>query len=95
MFFNDKECSRFSIRDPFFSPLSLNNATDCCLNFAFYGLWNGYKCGLVYEIPCRDCDAVYVGETGRNLNTRKKITREGCERDELTKVRLMSTRSNL
>ena len=53
------------------------------------------KCGLVYEIPCRDCDAVYVGETGRILNTRKKRTREGCERDEPTKVRFMSTYCNL
>ena len=30
------------------------------------------KCGLVYEILCRDCDAVYVGETRRSLNTRKR-----------------------
>ena len=29
-------------------------------------------CGLVYEISCRDCDTIYVGETGCSLNTRKK-----------------------
>ena len=27
--------------------------------------------GLVYQISCRDCDAVYIGETGRSLKTRK------------------------
>ena len=25
---------------------------------------------LVYEIPCNDCDFVYIGQTKRNLNTR-------------------------
>ena len=24
----------------------------------------------VYKIPCKDCDKVFVGQTGRNLNTR-------------------------
>ena len=30
------------------------------------------KRGLVYQISCRDCIAVYVGETGRSVRTRKQ-----------------------
>ena len=29
------------------------------------------KRGLVYQISCRDCNAVYVGETGRSVRIRK------------------------
>ena len=30
------------------------------------------KRGLVYQISCRDYNAVYVGETGRSVRTRKR-----------------------
>ena len=26
---------------------------------------------LVYQIPCRDCDSVYIDETGHSLDSRK------------------------
>ncbi len=29
-------------------------------------------CRVVYSIPCMDCNSVYVGETGRNLEKRLK-----------------------
>ena len=28
------------------------------------------QCGLIYKIPCKNCDNFYVGETGRSLSTR-------------------------
>ena len=30
------------------------------------------KKGVVYKVPCLDCDGAYIGETGRNL--RKRLT---------------------
>ena len=28
--------------------------------------------GIVYKIPCKDCDQVYIGETGRPFSVRKR-----------------------
>ena len=30
------------------------------------------KKGVVYEVPCGECEQVYIGETGRNLKERLK-----------------------
>ena len=38
------------------------------------------KSNVVYKINCRDCDASYVGETGRALKTRVSEHRRGVEK---------------
>ena len=31
---------------------------------------NSKKKGVIYEVPCKDCPCVYIGETGRTLEKR-------------------------
>lgn len=35
-------------------------------------LKNINKCNIIYKIDCKNCDASYVGQTGRQLQTRVK-----------------------
>ena len=46
------------------------------------------KSGLVYQISCRDCDALYVGETGRSLETRKREHIDAVKNFDLKKSAL-------
>jgi hypothetical protein len=38
--------------------------------------------GVVYEVPCADCNGVYIGETGRNLKMRLKEHRYAVRRQD-------------
>ena len=44
------------------------------------------KCGVVYHIPCQDCDKYYIGETSRSLGTRLK-EHLATERTTITAIR--------
>ena len=44
------------------------------------------KSGLVYQISCRDCDAVYIGETDRSLETRKREHIDAVKNFDLKKI---------
>ena len=41
------------------------------------------KRGAVYEIPCADCDSVYIGETGRSLKDRIKEHKYAVNRGDM------------
>ena len=43
------------------------------------------KLGVVYEIDCAECDAKYVGQTGRNLSQRVKEHRTATEKGQILK----------
>ena len=44
------------------------------------------KAGVVYKIPCSQCEKVYIGETGRQLGTRITEHRKEAEKIFLTKI---------
>jgi hypothetical protein len=45
-------------------------------------------CGVVYEIPCADCEKVYVGQTGNSLATRLQQHRAACRNHQPEKSAL-------
>ena len=49
------------------------------------------KSGLVYQISCCDCDAVYIGETGRSITTRKWEHVDAVKNFDVKKLDFMST----
>ena len=43
------------------------------------------KNGRMYEIPCRDCDAVFIGKTGCSLKTKKREHFDAVNRVDVKK----------
>ena len=40
------------------------------------------KKGVVYEVPCADCNSIYIGQTGRNLEMRLKEHQYAVKRQD-------------
>jgi len=40
----------------------------------------GKTCGVVYQIPCSNCNKVYIGETSRQLDTRCKEHKDDVQK---------------
>lgn len=48
------------------------------------------RSGLIYEIPCKDCNAVYIGQTKQKLKTRISQHRSDCRFYSNTKSTALS-----
>ena len=46
------------------------------------------KSGLVYEISCSDCDAIYIRDTGRSLKNKKREHFDAVKRMDVKKSAL-------
>ena len=51
--------------------------------------------GVVYEIPCKDCDKVYVGETGRRFGVREREHKKDVEQLEGVKYTRSQRKTSL
>ena len=55
--------------------------------------------GAVYKIKCSDCQASYIGEIGRNLNTRltehKRATRNGDANNHIAVLHQLTNHTTL
>ena len=47
--------------------------------------------GAVYKIKCSDCQATYIGKTGRNLSTRLTGHKRATRNDDVNMFTLLNT----